>query len=580
MVKLKEEEKKTKEFFEKFVNKNSLLKPSKRKILDYCNQYVLSVLKNTKYANEKIIILEENNPNNAGSMLTAENGQESQLRINLDNLLSDKRLASKSQMDRFKAGVSLQNTLNHEIKHYFQKKEIENFRISTNGMTISECMNIAQEDIAKKTDLDKFYSVDEGNYADTYIEGDARRAGALKTAIQLFRIYPNLSEKKKEYLVKKVIKSIEEDNVEFNKLRYDSSSKKYNRYDVTTAYVDEYISAKPKMLENPKYRLLNLEYDKDGTRFSFHEVVKRRNTEVEALVNNSSLTDKVRKNLYRQVSSAFAQVEYNCLIRAEEKQIVELRRRMGDDAFLDELDFVIKGKKSDINEQFEKYKQYSEFFEENKNRISEKLKGDALDALSHVYEKSNFSIKIDEKTRKKKVDFDMHEINYLNKIKNDVEKTKYLYPEYTTKDEYIKSDKKIREEKESYKNGMIDRFAQRRFDQIKKKEEEDKKRKLEALKEHRRKMKNPLYKLAYNIRKRMENGNKKQLPSANDSFSKTVLEEKREKVQDLEKTRDDLKYRFDNIKKEAEEILSKAENRVFLSREEKQVEEEEIGKQI
>ena len=580
MVKLKEEEKKTKEFFEKFVNKNSFLKPSKRKILDYCNQYVLSVLQNTKYANEKIIILEENNPNNAGSMLTAENGQKSELRINLDSLLSDKKLASKSQMDRFKAGVSLQDTLNHEIKHYFQKKGIENFRISTNGMTISECMNIAQEDIAKKTDLDKFYSVDEGNYADTYIEGDARREGALKTAIQLFRIYPNLSEKKKNYLVKKVIKSIEEDNVEFNKLRYDSSSKKYNRYDVTTAYVDEYISAKPKILKNPKYRLLNLEYDKDGTRFSFDEVVKRRNEEVEALVKNSSLTDKVRKNLYRQVSSAFAQVEYNCLIRAEKKQIVELRRRMGDDAFLDELDFVIKGKKSDINEQFNKYKQYSEFFEENKNRISEKLKGDALDALSHVYEKTKFSVKVDEETKKKKVDFDMHEINYLNKIKNDVEKTKYLYSKYTTKDEYIKSDKKIREEKENYKNGMIDRFAQRRFDQIKKKEEEDRKRKLEALKEHRRKMRNPLYKLAYNIRKRIENSNKKQLPSVNDSFSKKVLEEKREKVQDLEKTRDDLKYRFDNIKKEAEGLLSKAENRVFLSRDEKKVEEEEIGKQI
>ena len=105
MVKLKEEEKKTKEFFERFVNKNSFLKPSKRKILDYCNQYVLSVLQNTKYANEKIIILEENNPNNAGSMLTAENGQKSELRINLDSLLSDKKLASKNQMDRFKAGV-------------------------------------------------------------------------------------------------------------------------------------------------------------------------------------------------------------------------------------------------------------------------------------------------------------------------------------------------------------------------------------------------------------------------------------------------------------------------------------------
>ena len=578
MVRLTNEEKIVRDFFGKSVDKKSLFKPSKKKILEYCSKYVEATLKNTKYENERIILMEEKDPENAGSMQTAENGGVSILRINVD-LLIDK-FASNNSNRRFIAAVSLQDTLNHEIQHYFQKKGIENFRINTKGMTISDCMNIAQEDLAKKTDLDKFYSVDEGNYEDTYIEGDARRTGAIKTATQLFRIFPNLSVKKREFLVNKVIKSIDEDNVEFNKLKYDSSRAKYNRHDVTTAYVDEYVSAKPQILENKKYKILNLEYDKDGTRFSFEEVVERKNRELEALLSNSKITEETKNNLYKQASAGFSQILYNCLIRSSDEQIVEQRRRMGDEVFFKELNFVIKGKKSDINEQFKKYEQYSKFFEENKDRISEKLKGDALDSLSHIYEKTNFSVQIDEKTGKQKIDFNVHELNYLNKIKGEVEKTYNMYPKYVTKEQYEASNNRIRKDKENYKNLMKDRFAQRRFEQIKKKEKEEKTKRMNALKEHRRKMKNPLYRLAYNIRKRIENNNKKQLQGATDSFNKEVLENKRAEVQSLELTRDELSRRFDNIKKESEEILSIAENKVFLNRDEKKMEENEIGKQI
>ena len=578
MVRLTNEEKIVRDFFGKFIDKKSLFKPSKKKILEYCSKYVEATLKNTKYENEKIILMEEKDPENAGSMQTAENGGVSILRINVD-LLIDK-FASNNSNRRFVAAVSLQDTLNHEIQHYFQKKGIENFRINTKGMTISDCMNIAQEDLAKKTDLDKFYSVDEGNYEDTYIEGDARRTGAIKTATQLFRIFPNLSVKKREFLVNKVIKSIDEDNVEFNKLKYDSSRAKYNRHDVTTAYVDEYVSAKPQILENKKYKILNLEYDKDGTRFSFEEVVKRKNRELEALLSNHKIKEETKKNLYKQASAGFSQILYNCLIRSSDEQIIEQRQRMGDEAFLKELNFVIKGKKSDINEQFKKYEQYSKFFEENKDRISEKLKGDALDSLSHIYEKTNFSVQIDEKTGKQKIDFNVHELNYLNKIKSDVEKTYNMYPKYVTKEQYEASDNRIRKEKENYKNLMKDRFAQRRFEQIKKKEEKERIKRNKALKEHRRKMKNPLYRLAYNMRKRIENNNQKQLPSATNRFNKETLENKRAEVESLVSTRNELSHRFDNIKKESEEILAVAENKVFLNREEKQMEENEIGKQI
>ena len=579
MIKLTNEEKKIKEFFENFVDKKSIFKPSKEKILEFCDEYVRLTLKNTKYENERIDLSEEYNPKTRGNIQTGRNGEASKLKLNLDMLIDKKGFNSSNSNARFAAAFQLFRTLNHEIQHYFQGKGIENYKINTKGMTLSECINITQENLARRTDPDKFYSFEEGNYEDIYIEGDARRAGTIKTATQLFRIYPKMSQARNEYLINKVIDSIKDDNVEFNDLKYDSSRAKYSRYDVTSAYVDELISAKPQILKDKKFSILNLEYDKDGTRFDFDEIVKRKNKELKALANNSKITEETRKNIRRQVNAGFSMILYNSLKRSTDN-IIELRRRMGDDVFLKEIDFVINGKKNEINEQFSKYKKYGDFFEQNKDKLNSKLKQEAIKELDNLYKRSNYYTVIDKRTGEKIYNFDNKEIKFLNKVKSDVEKTYNKYPKYFTREQLLESNKKMQAEKEDFKQQKIDKFSQRRFEQIRKAEMEKKEKERKILMEHKRKMKNPLYRISYNIRKRIENSKKEKLPSSQKSFDKKILEEKRDEVEKLTTTKNELQERYNNIKLESEDILRKAESKLIAENKEKKVEEKDIGKQI
>ena len=86
MIKLTNEEKKIKEFFENFVDKKSIFKPSKEKILEFCDEYVRLTLKNTKYENERIDLSEEYNPKTRGNIQTGRNGEASKLKLKLDML--------------------------------------------------------------------------------------------------------------------------------------------------------------------------------------------------------------------------------------------------------------------------------------------------------------------------------------------------------------------------------------------------------------------------------------------------------------------------------------------------------------
>ena len=67
-------------------------------------------------------------------------------------------------------------------------------------------------------------------------------------------------------------------------------------------------------------------------------------------------------------------------------------------------------------------------------------------------------------------------------------------------------------------------------------------------------MKNPLYRISYNIRKRIENSKKEKLPSSQKSFDKKILEEKRDEVEKLTTTKNELQERYNNIKLESEEF--------------------------
>ena len=583
-IQLTNEEKIIKKYYNEFVEKNRLLGISKDQILKFCQTYVKEVINGTRFENEIIRIEEEKNPDNAGSMDTRENGKASILKVNIDMLLEKDELGSKNKDLRFRAFAELVDTLNHETQHYFQNKEVENFKFTKNSMTFSNCLEIIREKISTMTEREKFYSAKEGNYPDVYIEGDARRTGSIKTSSQLLRIDPKMSAKRKIYLLGKVNNSIKKDNVEFNKLRYDGSFEKYDRNDVTSAYVDEYVAAHPNILNNRKFSTLAFEYDEDGTRFAFEELLDIRDDVYQSIKNNKKITEETRESMFKQVNAGFAQIMYNSLARSSKEKIVDIRRRIGDTKFIKEIDYIHTGKLNEIKEKVQKYNQYTEFFNANKKYLKPEKFKDISNQIDQLYINTGYEIHTDDKGQKYAT-INSTQIDMLKKLGAKILDTKNQYPMYTP-EELEESNRRRAQRKLELKEQLRDDFAQRRFEQMKKqereeriKQEQEEIRRQKALKEHQRKMKNPLYRIKYNMGQVIKNIGKKKLPApSKQGVRKELLFEKRDEVEALNKEKYELEQDLNNVKLEVEDTLLKAENQMYLDKQE-QHEKEEVKKE-
>lgn len=583
-IQLTNEEKIIKKYYNEFVEKNRLLGISKDQILKFCQTYVKEVINGTRFENEIIRIEEEKNPDNAGSMDTRENGKASILKVNIDMLLEKDELGSKNKDLRFRAFAELVDTLNHETQHYFQNKEVENFKFTKNSMTFSNCLEIIREKISTMTEREKFYSAKEGNYPDVYIEGDARRTGSIKTSSQLLRIDPKMSAKRKIYLLGKVNNSIKKDNVEFNKLRYDGSFEKYDRNDVTSAYVDEYVAAHPNILNNRKFSTLAFEYDEDGTRFAFEELLDIRDDVYQSIKNNKKITEETRESMFKQVNAGFAQIMYNSLARSSKEKIVDIRRRIGDTKFIKEIDYIHTGKLNEIKEKVQKYNQYTEFFNANKKYLKPEKFKDISNQIDQLYINTGYEIHTDDKGQKYAT-INSTQIDMLKKLGAKILDTKNQYPMYTP-EELEESNRRRAQRKLELKEQLRDDFAQRRFEQMKKqereerlKQEQEEIRRQKALKEHQRKMKNPLYRIKYNMGQVIKNIGKKKLPApSKQGIRKELLFEKRDEVEALNKEKYELEQDLNNVKLEVEDTLLKAENQMYLDKQE-QHEKEEVKKE-
>lgn len=579
-IQLTNEEKIVKKYYEEFVSKRRITSISKKEVIEFCNNYVKEVLKNTRFENEVLEIKDETSKGVAGSMATAENGKVSILKINFEEVVGKNGFKSRNKDAKFKTFVELLDTLNHETQHYFQTKEIQNFRITANGMKLSTGMEIVRENIASAVERDKFYSLEEGNYSDLYIEGDARRNGAIKTSTQLLRIFSKLERSRKETLINRVVNSIERDNVEFNKLKYDGSTQKYDRGDVTSAYVDEYIAYKPESLERKKYSVLAFEYGEDGSRYYFDEVLNIRDDIYETIKNNKKITSETRKNMYEQVDSGFSQILYNSLIRSSKETIVDIRRRIGDKRFIKELDYIHEGKKKEIAEKVQKYRQYDEFFMKNRDKLSQRGFSKIEERLNKLYANTKYVIKKDELTGEEYDTIESDQIKFLQKLGAKIIETKGKYPMFTP-EEIEENDLKRKEQKEKYKEQMKREFEQRKFEQCKKREARERAIKEFNRREHARKMKNPIYRFAYNIRKAMENSKRKKLPQgvAQNKYLEEDLVQKRDELNHLTNSKDNLEIKYTGIQKEAEELIVEAESKAYLDKQEVRENEKNINEE-
>ena len=142
--------------------------------------------------------------------------------------------------------------------------------------------------------------------------------------------------------------------------------------------------------------------------------------------SNKKIKRETRQDMFRQVNSGFSQIMYNALRRSSPEKIIDIRRRIGDDKFIQEIDYIHTGKMNEIKEKVEKYNQYIEFFSKNREIIDNKVFKSASGELDKLYEKTGYVVKIDEVTGEKYDTINSKQIEYLKRLGQKIIDTKDL----------------------------------------------------------------------------------------------------------------------------------------------------------
>ena len=216
----------------------------------------------------------------------------------------------------------------------------------------------------------------------------------------------------------------------------------------------------------------------------------------------------------------------------------------------------------------------------NRDKLSQRGFSKIEERLNKLYANTKYVIKKDELTGEEYDTIESDQIKFLQKLGAKIIETKGKYPMFTP-EEIEENDLKRKEQKEKYKEQMKREFEQRKFEQCKKREARERAIKEFNRREHARKMKNPIYRFAYNIRKAMENSKRKKLPQgvAQNKYLEEDLVQKRDELNHLTNSKDNLEIKYTGIQKEAEELIVEAESKAYLDKQEVRENEKNINEE-
>lgn len=424
--------------------KNPNFKITEAFLENFAIRYAETVMRGTRFQDMNINFKEiANNPAALGSMSVNEAQKSINLKMNLSLFVNQLGFDSQDPEERLVAAYQFVKTLNHELTHTMQDLEAgKKFIPSVNGgYTILEKLKFAREDKAQESDEEYFY---DENYSDTNVEGDANKKSVIKTGIQFFRIFPKdtMPKSLQKTIVDDVIDSPKNHEVDYNTMSYDKG-KQESREEVTRKYADELMagSVNPgepvilnsKIVEKP---ILAFEYEEDGSPKSYVRLLNDRDACFKATFENQKIREDTRLELLTQYTEVYSQLLINSLRRAEPEEIIEIRKLMGDDKFLESLNFSLMGKTLEATRFVDKHTEYLDVFE----YLCTNDRLDSFRKIKHAIEEldekagidSRFEKRIDPKTNEERIEITAYrlcspETAFIGKLADQVADTKDQY---------------------------------------------------------------------------------------------------------------------------------------------------------
>lgn len=330
------------------------------------------------------------------------------------------------------AGMMLQNTKDDELNNrgfYISSKE-----------TAPTIMQSIEYSLSKLPTDDRDmvnYDIDDLNAPSEYSINLARR----RTLLNNFKSIVDM-ETKSEIVDEKVKNSMIDDVLE--KIDIENGKSYYEENTILNVFAEnsELNYSRPEMLilMHPeiieKDNSLKNKFNEDGTLIEFDKLIELREKNKEDKRNNENYKEETLERVTQEIDESFAELMYQKLLNNHSKaEIKDLRRRLGDDEFIKELDTILDVKARVRDDNYNLSVDFVEYAQQNREKILNNLNLDTSTRFNDVLENTKGDIEYRDKEYAKIEE----RLGFIKDIRDHVISTKGMEKKYTPQ-ELEKSD--------------------------------------------------------------------------------------------------------------------------------------------
>lgn len=329
-------------------------------------------------------------------------------------------------------GMMLQNTKDEELNNrgfYISSKE--------SAPTIMQSIEYSLSKLPTDDKDMVNYDIDDLNAPSEYSINLARR----RTFLNNFKSIVDM-ETKAEILDEKVKNSMIDDVLE--KMEIENEKSYYEESSILNVFAEnsELNYSRPEMLilMHPeiieKDNSLKNKFNEDGTLIEFDKLIELREKNKEDKRNNGNYKEETLERVTKEIDESFAELMYQKLLNNHSKsEIKDLRKRLGDDEFLKELDTILDVKARVRDDNYNLSVDFVDYALENREKILNNLNLDTKTRFNAVVENTKGDIEYRDKEYAKIEE----RLAFIKEIRQHVINTKGMEKKYTPQ-ELEKSD--------------------------------------------------------------------------------------------------------------------------------------------
>ena len=204
--------------------------------------------------------------------------------------------------------------------------------------------------------------------------------------------------------------------------------------DINYSKPDILVLMHPEIIE--KFNSLKDKYNSDGTLIEFDKLIELREHNISNILSDSRYTEENKDEMVIGVRESFAGIMYEKLVNDHsEVEVLDLRKRLGDDKFIEELNTIIETKGKIRDDNYNILKEFVDFSDSNMEKILENLDVDTKSSFKAFVETSRKDIEI----REQELNDMQKKLDFIYDIKDTVEQSKDTIAKYT-EEELVKAD--------------------------------------------------------------------------------------------------------------------------------------------